>query len=67
MYICICNAVTEREIRHAVDLGAHSFHDVSNDLGVAACCGKCKKDACRVIREHKAGLRDMRALVSAAG
>jgi len=58
MYICICNAVTEREIRQAVELGAESFQQVSCELGVATCCGKCKKDACFVIREHKKEMRE---------
>ena len=61
MYICICNAVTEREIRQAVELGAASFQQVSCELGVAACCGKCKKDACRVIREQRKGMSAINA------
>ncbi len=65
MYICICNAVTEREIRQAVELGADSFGAVSRDLGVGTCCGKCKKDACRVIREHKIELRELEDALSA--
>lgn len=60
MYICISNAVTEREIRHAVDLSANSFHVVAKDMGVAACCRKRRKYAGRVTRELTPALRDMR-------
>jgi bacterioferritin-associated ferredoxin len=51
MYICICNAVTDREIRGAVSLGCRTVGDLKRDLGVASCCGKCELDARRVIRE----------------
>ncbi|MEO8386307.1 MAG: bacterioferritin-associated ferredoxin [Betaproteobacteria bacterium] len=65
MYICICNAVTEKDIRFAVESGCDSFRRVRNELGVATTCGQCKKDACRVIREHKEEISCMRAMVGA--
>ena len=49
MYICICNAVTEREIRGAIDLGSASLDDLQRDLGVATCCRKCEPDARRLL------------------
>lgn len=49
MYICICNAVTQREIRGAVELGCRSIADLQRDLGVANCCGKCLPDAHEVL------------------
>jgi bacterioferritin-associated ferredoxin len=51
MYICICKAVTDREIRGAVNLGSVTVRDLQRDLGVASCCGKCEPDARRIIRE----------------
>jgi bacterioferritin-associated ferredoxin len=57
MYICICNAVTEREIRHAVELGCNSYKKLHDELGVGTCCGKCKKEATRVVKDHVAELR----------
>lgn len=65
MYICICNAVTERDIRFAVEEGCTSFRRVSAELGVATSCGKCKQEACRVIREHKAEMNGMGTLAGA--
>jgi len=50
MYICICNAVTDKEIQQAVDLGAETFKEVSDSLGVGTCCGKCKEAAGHVIK-----------------
>ena len=43
MYICICNAVTERDIEHCVSAcGACSVEDLQRELGVAAGCGCCR-------------------------
>ncbi len=65
MYICICNAVTERDIRFAVESGCDSFRQIRSELGVASNCGQCKQDACRVIREHKNEMSCAGALVGA--
>jgi len=50
MYVCVCNAVTESEIRQAVELGARSLQDLQHSLGVAANCGKCASSACCMLR-----------------
>ncbi|HEY9398123.1 MAG TPA: (2Fe-2S)-binding protein [Burkholderiales bacterium] len=54
MYVCVCNAVTDREIRQCADLGARSLCDLRDSLGVASCCGRCADVADRVLREHTA-------------
>lgn len=51
MYICICNGITEREIRGAASLGSTSLSDLRRDLGVGSCCGKCEPEARRIIGE----------------
>ena len=51
MYVCICNAVTERQIRQAVDLGATTFADLREGLAVATDCGKCGGYACDVLND----------------
>ncbi|OZI47186.1 bacterioferritin [Bordetella genomosp. 5] len=45
MYVCICNAVTERQIRACVDSGAATLGDLQFELGVASCCGRCASTA----------------------
>jgi bacterioferritin-associated ferredoxin len=45
MYVCNCNAITDREIRAAASLGGVTFDDLRRDLGVATCCGKCEPAA----------------------
>ena len=51
MYVCICNAVTDREIRMAVKLGVTSLAELREGLGVGSNCGKCTSCAHVVLRE----------------
>jgi bacterioferritin-associated ferredoxin len=51
MYVCICKAVTDSEIRGAVKLGVRSLADLSASLGVATCCGRCSECARSVLSE----------------
>jgi bacterioferritin-associated ferredoxin len=52
MYVCICNAITDREIRSAADLGARTLDDLSSTLGVATCCRRCADCATCVLNDH---------------
>ena len=45
MIICVCKAVSDRHIRAAVNCGASSLRDLTRDLGVGTCCGKCLPEA----------------------
>jgi len=54
MYVCVCNAVTDHEIRGAVNLGARTLDDLSATLGVATCCGRCTDCARRVLSDATA-------------
>ncbi len=54
MFVCICNSVTDTEIRDAVMEGARDLDAISEQLDVGTCCGKCKSCAKRVIREARA-------------
>ena len=40
MIVCVCNNISDREIRQAVELGITSMDELSRDLGVAPCCGQ---------------------------
>ena len=51
MYVCVCNAVTEREIRQAVALGVTTLKELREGLGVAGDCGRCARD---ILREELA-------------
>ena len=45
MYICICNAITERQVLASVEQGSATLADLQADLGVATCCGCCAETA----------------------
>lgn len=51
MYVCVCRAVTDRQIRHAVESGARSMRDLREQLGVCSSCGKCGPCAKNLIDE----------------
>jgi len=40
MYICVCHAISDRQIREVVDRGAESLCEVQAYLPVASCCGR---------------------------
>ncbi len=52
MYICLCNAVTDRAIRHAASTPGRSVSDVYRALGCAPQCGKCVP----VVRDMLSGM-----------
>ncbi|MBL8507408.1 MAG: (2Fe-2S)-binding protein, partial [Chitinimonas sp.] len=37
MYVCICNAVTDKQIRRAINDGCGSMRELRMELGVAGC------------------------------
>jgi bacterioferritin-associated ferredoxin len=45
MIVCVCKAVSDRQIRAAVKGGASSLRDLTRELGVGTCCGKCLPEA----------------------
>ncbi|MGH8282422.1 MAG: (2Fe-2S)-binding protein [Gammaproteobacteria bacterium] len=56
MYVCVCNAVTESQIRQAVAEGVASLAALKTRLGVAANCGSCEEQAVRVIQQSLLGI-----------
>jgi len=51
MYICLCNAITDRDIVKAAERGARSDDDLASDLGVGTGCGRCKSCAKSLLLE----------------
>jgi bacterioferritin-associated ferredoxin len=57
MYVCICHAVTERQIQDAARLGVACFDELSQRTGCGAGCGCCRELAEQVLQEaHKPAL-----------
>ncbi|MGV8942235.1 MAG: (2Fe-2S)-binding protein [Lysobacter sp.] len=41
MYVCICNGVTDHDIRQAAEAGCKSMAELTMRTGAGACCGSC--------------------------
>ena len=53
MYVCICNAVTDKQIRQAAESGVEDLWGLQRELGVAVGCGACKEMASEILRENR--------------
>jgi bacterioferritin-associated ferredoxin len=51
MYVCVCNGVTDKQIIQAAENGAMTLQDLSDELKVATCCGRCSSCAKKVLQE----------------
>lgn len=51
MYICICNAITEKDIEEAVKQGISSMEMLSELTSVSNQCGCCEAHACKVLQK----------------
>ncbi|MBS1142999.1 MAG: BFD-like (2Fe-2S)-binding region [Proteobacteria bacterium] len=51
MYVCVCKAVTDRQIREAAHGGARTLGDLRRELGVTADCGRCASCARDCLKE----------------
>ncbi|NWG87761.1 MAG: (2Fe-2S)-binding protein [Hydrogenophilaceae bacterium] len=51
MYVCVCQAVTESQVRDAVRDGVHSMRALREHLGIATECGKCAPCAHGILKE----------------
>jgi bacterioferritin-associated ferredoxin len=51
MYICVCNAITERHIDDAVAEGCCTLRELRQQLGVGVGCGRCARCARDVLKD----------------
>jgi bacterioferritin-associated ferredoxin len=54
MYVCLCQGITDKEIRAAVASGATTLEAVRHTLGVASQCGQCGDLAGEIVSESLA-------------
>lgn len=45
MIVCLCNAVSDRDIHQAANEGAFTLQHLSERFNLGMCCGACKKCA----------------------
>ncbi|TAL72322.1 MAG: (2Fe-2S)-binding protein [Rhodanobacter sp.] len=51
MYICMCNAVTDRDIRRAVAEGVRTFAELQQRTRCSTTCGCCMGEARACFKE----------------
>lgn len=51
MLVCICNRVSDKDIRGAIHEGASGYGEVRNNLGVGDCCGQCAPYAKEIVND----------------
>ncbi|MFQ5548351.1 MAG: bacterioferritin-associated ferredoxin [Woeseia sp.] len=51
MYVCLCNAVTDKQIRRAAARGVDNLYELREHLGVASSCGSCTDHARSILSE----------------
>ena len=52
MYVCICNGVTDRQIREAAASGVRSVAELTMRTGCGATCGTCLETAAEILDTH---------------
>lgn len=55
MYVCICAAVTDRQVRAATAAGAASLEELAATLGVGTGCGCCREYAQELLEQSRCG------------
>jgi len=53
MYVCICNAITDKQIIEAQQNGYANMEQITRHLGVGNCCGRCVTTAQEVLNDNK--------------
>lgn len=51
MYVCVCNAVTEHDVRDEIACGARDLQTVAARCGAGTSCGSCVDRICSLLRE----------------
>ena len=54
MYVCICNGVTEQQVRDAADAGCASVAELTMRTGCGSSCGSCLEMAGELLAKARA-------------
>jgi bacterioferritin-associated ferredoxin len=55
MYICVCKAVTDRQINQAIEQGACTRRQLYQTTGVGGVCGKCALHVKEMLDQKRSG------------
>ncbi len=53
MYICVCKAITGKQIDQVIDEGATSCRQVNQSTGAGSVCGKCCTHIKELLTENR--------------
>ena len=53
MFVCICNAITERTIREHAERGVTTLDALAVATGAGSCCGACRPLALEILDQHR--------------
>lgn len=67
MYVCVCEAVTDHEIRKAVENGASSVGEVMHCTRAGTRCGSCRTELAQVVDAAQAPCRRRLEVIEAFG
>jgi len=63
MYICICNAVTDTDIRNAVEDGVRNMRQLGKATGCSSTCGCCREAAVEILQQALTESREFHRLL----
>jgi bacterioferritin-associated ferredoxin len=64
MYVCVCNAIRENELRHAARREEGDVEAVYETLGCQVQCGMCVEEAAEIISEERQADRKPRLVAA---
>ena len=64
MYVCICNAVTDSDIRRAAQDGVRNLRQLRQATGCSSTCGSCEDMADQILQQALTDARYARNLLT---
>jgi bacterioferritin-associated ferredoxin len=64
MYVCVCNAIRESELRYAARRGDGDAEQLYAAMGKAPQCGTCLEEADELVAEERACTRRLRLVAA---
>ena len=51
MYVCVCNGVSDKDLKNSYDKGATSVSELQMSTGCGTCCGTCLQMVDDLVKE----------------
>ncbi len=58
MYVCICQAITDKDIRAAAENGVASFAELKRHMEIANVCGKCRMQVKQIFTDAQTEIEE---------